>query len=459
MFAVTDADIQEEAEWQRKMATPNLEEVLEIVKGGKASIAAYATGTNRTEASATAMLLYNLAKHFEAGVPAQHQQAARTAATNLMRDLLSAPSISSTDTSTDAGSQSLSLLTDLEPKTFALCAWSSSKLHLNQAADVELLCMAIIQHSINSGILNNFQWVDWSQLLYGLAMSGITCSQNPGLQVIFDSAATRLPPTLPTEDPQRASQAISNILYAAGKAGAEGSKWQEYVAAVVAGHKLGTAMVDAFPQQWANMVWACRVLKVYNPEFLAAVARMTVAQAEDATPQNLCNTLHALAGLGWYEPALYDALLEVLSCKLAGGKPQEVSNALYACCLVQHNSEAVQRVVEAAVLLCDFRRWKGQDLSNTLLACAVLQRHVRGTGQLQETAAVAELSRVLFATASQWRASAFSSLEKRQLFMAQQQGQRTHQACLPAGSPLLKAIAQEWQDDKLKLVRQQPLQF
>jgi hypothetical protein len=177
--AATDEELEKEAERVREKNLLDVGQIVEIVQGGSRSITAYASDTGQTQATATAFLLWNLAKPAErGGITAQQKQLAQKTATALIQELIAHPSPSSSA----PDPQQESLLAQLPPKDFALSAWSASKLKQKADVNVAPLCTAIMQHALQSSILKDMRWMDWSQLLYGLAMSGVTCSGSPQLQ-------------------------------------------------------------------------------------------------------------------------------------------------------------------------------------------------------------------------------------------------------------------------------------
>jgi hypothetical protein len=188
------------------------------VQGGSSAIAGYATEKGYSTAHATATLLYNLGKQAQKGVPVKHKRAV-SAAVAVLTDQLTAPQHSST-TQSAAHSQPQSLLTQLDPLQFALCAWATSQLH--QHADVRRLCGAIMQHAVHSNILEQGSWKNWSRLLYGLASSRIRCDTSRELQHLFDRAVSHLTPSLAEQNQQCSSQDVSNIPLCCSKGRSEG---------------------------------------------------------------------------------------------------------------------------------------------------------------------------------------------------------------------------------------------
>jgi hypothetical protein len=451
--AATEEELEKEAERVREKNLLDVERIIEIVQGGSSSIAAHARTTDQTQAAATAKLLWNLAKRAERGqVPAHQKQLAQEAAAALTRELVAQPTPSSSAPDT----QQESLLAQLSPKDFALSAWSASKLKQKADANVAPLCTAVMQHALQSSILDDIQWMDWSQLLYGLAMSGVRCDESPELQGLFNRALLRLTPTLAEQDLQRSPQSISNLIYAAARAGAAGSKWQEYVAAIAAGYTAGTVMVAASPRDWANTVWACSTLGVYDAAFLSAAAGAILRQIEQATSQDASNTLIASVNLGWYEPAVYDALVHALLHDIRGATPQSVSNVLYACCLAQHVTPAVQKAADAAVASKQQKHWEPQNVSNTLLACAVFALHVRDTSKQTP---LLRLPHILFQSASLDNPRRYAVPELCQLWRAHHAAVQRGMPCLSADSRMLAAAQQEAQLNVQQLSKRQPLPF
>jgi hypothetical protein len=251
-------------------------------------------------------------------------------------------------------------------------------------------------------------------------------------------------------------QGVSNIIYAGAKAEAITSNWQQFVAAVVEGYAAGTAMGAASPRAWSNIVWACRILGVYDAGLLATAATAIIQQVEQATSQDASNTLIAMANLGWYEPAAYDALVSALLHDATGARPQEVCNVLYACCLAQHVTPAVQQLADAAAAIRVQQNGSSQHVCNTLLACAVFALHVRDSSK---QAPVLKLSRVLFQAASKEDPGRYSVLDLRQLERAQHVAVRMGLPCLDAQNRLLAAVHQDAQRDAQQFVTRQPSPF
>jgi hypothetical protein len=450
--AVTQEDIEDKEKQRKEKNLLSVEEILELVRGGSRSITAHATATGQTPAAATAMLLYNLAKRAERGVASSQKQLLQEAAAGLIQELTAQHSPSSSA----PHPRQESLLAQLPPKELSLSAWSASKLKQKADADVAPLCTAIMQHALRSNILADFGWAEWPRLLYGLTMAGFTCKQSPELQQLYDQCLAALTPDLVKHNPDCEAQSISNIIYAGARAGAVTSNWQQYVAAVAAGHAAGTGMVSASPQERANMVWACRMLGVYDATFLSAAATAILQQVEEASPQNISNTLIAMANLGWYEPAVYDGLVHALLHDISGATPQGVSNVLYACSLAQHVTPAVQKMAEAALTNRGLEHWVPQDVSNTLLACAVFALHVMDSSQ---QAPVLRLSRMLFQASSAEDPTRFSALDLRQLERAQHAAKVMGLPCLAAQSRMLAAVQQEVHRTAHQMVKRPPLQF
>jgi hypothetical protein len=313
-----------------------------------------------------------------------------------------------------------------------------------------------MQHALQSSILADFGWAEWPRLLYGLTMAGFTCKESPHLKQLYDQCLAVLTPDLAKHNPDRNAQAVSNIMYAGARAGAVTSNWQEYVAAVAAGYTAGTAMVVAIPRDWANMVWACKILGVYDAAFLSTAAAAIWQQIEEASSQNTSNTLISMADLGWYEPAVYDALVRALLRDVGGANPQEVCNVLYACCLAQHVTPAVQEVAKAAVASKEQQHWTSQTVSNTLLACAVFALHVGGRSQ---QAPVLKLYQFLFQTLSKENPKHYSVFDYRQLERAQHAAKELGLPCLRADSHMLAALQRQAEYDVQQLVKMQLLPF
>jgi hypothetical protein len=452
--AATDEELEKEAERAREKNILHVGQIIEIVQGGSSSIAARARDTGQTHATATAMLLWNLAKRSERGeVPAHQKQLVKETAAGLIQELIAQPTASSPA----SDPQQESLLAQLSPKDFSLSAWSASKLKQTAGADVAHLCTAIMQHALQSSILAEFGWAEWSRMLYGLTMAGFTCKQSHELQQLYDQCLADLTPDLVKHNPERSEQSISNIIYAGAKAGAVTSSWQQYVAAVARGHAAGAAMSAGVPWDWSNMVWACRSLGVYDATFLSAAAAAILQHIKQATNQDASNTLISLASLGWYEPAVYDALVLALLHDASGrATPQQVSNVLYACCLAQHVTSAVQKAAEAAVANKEQQLWLPQNVSNTLLACAVFLLHISGASK---QAPVLKLSRVLFQTASEDNPKHYSAPQLRQLERAQHAAAQKGLPCLGAHSRMLTAVQEECARDARFLAARQPLPY
>jgi hypothetical protein len=429
-----------------------VEEIIKIVQGGSRSIAAHAATTGQTSATATAMLLCTLAKRAERGIPAHLMGQVQEAAAGLIQELVTDPSPSTpaSDHKQD------SLLAQLSPKDFALAAWSTGKLKQKAYANVAPLCTAVMQHALQSSILVAFTWVDWARLLYGLTTAGFTCKESPQLEQLYDHCLAVLTPGLVNHNPDCDSQSISNIIYAGARAGAVTSNWQGYVAAVAKGYAAGTAMVATLPRHWTNMVWACKILGVYDATFLSTAAGAIQQQIVDANEQNASNTLLAMADLGWYEPAVYEALLHALLQDISSAPPQSLSNALYACCLAQHVTPAVQNVAAAALASQEQRQWVPQNVSNILLACGVFALHVSDSNSHTP---VSKLSRILFQTASLGNPKPYNALALRQLERAHHAAVRRGLPCLDSQSRMLAAVQQETQRDIRQLVKRRPLPF
>jgi hypothetical protein len=110
--AVTEEDIDQEAKRWQEQKLLLLEQIIDIVKGGSSSITAHAASLGQTPATATAMLLWSLAKRAERGIPTHQKQLVQEAAAGLIQELTKHHSPSS---SAQAPKQ-VSLLAQLSPK-------------------------------------------------------------------------------------------------------------------------------------------------------------------------------------------------------------------------------------------------------------------------------------------------------------------------------------------------------
>jgi hypothetical protein len=204
------------------------------------------------------------------------------------------------------------------------------------------------------------------------------------------------------------------------------------------------------------MVWACKVLGVYDATFLSTAAAAIPQQIKEASSQHASNTLIAMADLGWYDPAVYDALVHALLHDASRAKTQEVCNVLYACCLAQHVTPAVQEVARTALAREDQKQWVPQHVGNTLLACAVFALHV---SDASKQAPVLQLSRVLFQTASDDEPRRYLLTHLNQLQRAHHAAMQGGMPCLRAESRMLETVQQEAHRDIKQLVKKQPLPF
>jgi hypothetical protein len=452
VLAVTQKDIDEDYQRMQEQKLLHIDEILEITQGGSSSITAYAATIDKTPATATAMLLYSLAKRAERGVLPNEQQGVQEATRRLTHELIATAHHTPSDPSSD--SQPESLLAQLSPKDFSLTAWSASKVRQKAQADVGPLCAAIMQHALQSNILADFGWADWSCILYGLTMAGITCKQSTELQQLYDQAIAVLTPDLAKHNPDRDGRSISSIIYAGARAGATNSAWKQYVAAITAGHAAGTAMVATSPRHWSTLVWACRILGVYDAAFLSTAASAILQQVEQTTAHDVSETLIALASLGWYEPAMYDALTRAVLDRARDAAPQSMCNVLYACCLAQHVTPAVQELADAALANRGFKQWVPQTTTNTLLACAVFALHV---GDSARQTPVHRLSRILFETASADDPATYTKLDMRQLERAHHAAKERGLPCLDTQSRMFAAMQRVCGQDNQSLAKRQPL--
>jgi hypothetical protein len=465
------ADAQQETEkeaWQRQERNVlSLKQVLEIVQGGSSSsITVYASETGRTKANATARLLWNLAKRVQSGVPAQYKDAVTAAVISLVDDLTAIQRRSPPGTAAQRQPGPQPVLAQLDPHSLALAVWAASKLR-HPRAHVQQFCTAVIQHIthssavMHSSVLDRFDYVDWARLVYGLAGAGFRCDRSQGLEQIFSRAASYVVRGLAQEHQEEISadaQSISNIYYAGAKAGARNVDWLQYVVAVIAAHAAGKAMTDANTQDWANMLWACKQLKVYDAAFLSTAAQALAQQAESAKSQDVSNALHALAHLGWYDPAVYDALIAALLGKTNKANDQDYSNAVYACALAQHVTDEVQQLARAALDYSDVRDWDAQAVCNTLLSCVALQAY--GSADVWGKAApIFKLSQALFTEASERDASAYDVLDLSQLHRAQCRTLESGRPGLSAGKTMLATVQQGRQEYLQSLLHRPMLQL
>jgi hypothetical protein len=438
---VTVADTEEESKQLLEKHLLTVEDILQIVQGGSMAVAQHGTATGRDHASATALLLYNLAKQAQRGLKPQQEQPVRAAAATLIDDLIRVRHTSPTSQpQPEEGSTPTSFLAQLDAKSLSLSAWSASK--LNRLVNVQALCTAVMHHALHSSTLGDGGWVNWSQLLYGLAMSGIHCGTSQDMQRLIDSAVKDLVPSLPEKDEERTPQAISNILYAAGKAGAAAGSLEPYVSAVAAAYTAEAAMVDAIPRDWSNMVWACKALGLYNAAFFATASQAILSRVEQATAQDIANTLYALAGLGWYDPVVYDALLQAMLGQISVAIPQQYSNILYACCIAQHNTPLVHQLAMAAKGNCRTVTWQLQDIANSIMASAALLQ--ANKADLANQTGLLKLHTALLAVASARDPRSYRPEQLRQIYRAHHCTQQLGMPGLDPGSPLLAALQQAW---------------
>jgi hypothetical protein len=445
-FTGTEQDFQEEAQRKREQNLLPLQQLLAISKGGRSAITNYAATIGRTRAFATAMLLYSLGKRLERTAPGERNPDVQ-AALDILTSELTVPSQISDNTPT-------SLLDQLNPKELALASWASSQLY--GKADVAQLCTALLQHVLHSKAYLHFKWLDWSQVLYGVTLSGVTCAASKPLQALYTEAASLLTPRLAEEEQQRSSQSISNIMYAAAKAGARRRDWEQYAAAVAVAHEAGIAMSKGTTQDWSNLLWACNALEIYHPGLIVTATRAIQEQSEHATAQDLSNTLYAASGLGWYEPVVYDMLMATFNDKIKAATTQEICNALYACYIVRHNSDVVQQVAAAALADSQRRQWVAQDIANTLLACSLLQGSAGSNGQL-EYAPASKLSRALFNLASRFNPRLFNFEHLSQVYRAHRSAEASGLPGLAADSHTWAAASRHWNHHTQILLKQEPM--
>lgn len=215
----------------RKPALPKLPTLLADIQGRFSSLPA-TEGVDREQAVKAADFLYVLGRVVAAK---QHLVVARTRdsvvrALHILERVLTAPARSLRPSMQPASlpqqlsvvaSQPHSALHHLPAKDLALSAWALSKLRLvTGKAEVEGLAQAMAATGATSAALKAAGWREFSSLCYGLSRAGLVCSNEGAcnLAQLFQRACQQL-------SSQSAhgvkAQSVSNLLLAAGIAGAE----------------------------------------------------------------------------------------------------------------------------------------------------------------------------------------------------------------------------------------------
>ncbi|KAJ9519605.1 hypothetical protein QJQ45_013376 [Haematococcus lacustris] len=258
-------------------------------------------------------------------------------------------------------------LQQFDARQLSMAAWSLGKLkpHLPAAA-VTSACTALARQSASSEAMKRGSWRDWSNLLHGLATTGMQCSSSPDLTRLCDQAVQLLPERLARG---AADQAISMTLWAIAKSGYTGSA-QPLLQSVTAAISQGEVMRDATPQAWANLIWATSKLPDCREEARQLLS-LFAARAQVVVPglnaQNVSNILYTMGMLLWHDKEVCRQMAKRAVLTQRSMKSQEMANSLYGLARLGYLGNSV-RSLAAGVAKADLAAFKIQELTNLLYA-------------------------------------------------------------------------------------------
>lgn len=189
---------------------------------------------------------------------------------------------------------------------------------------------------------------------------------------------TPLIPTCLTEltgkvDSARSLQDVSNVLYGLAESGLQVSENQMQQLIAAAG--VQPLLYTSKPQNTVNAIWAVAKMEHKLPEQqLQRMVAALLSNSPQLIPQDVSNTVWSLAKMEAAVPLLQLQKLEAaLVAKVARAKPSEVSNTLWACAELLYFPEQLlsalqQQQLWDVLLPC----MKLQELANTALALGAL---------------------------------------------------------------------------------------
>jgi len=228
-------------------------------------------------------------------------------------------------------------------KELSMAAWALGKVKLMQGSELSIqLGNALASRPVVCASMDGQGakgWLNWANLLYGLAEAGLKCSSSQPVQEIFLLAITqRLPDLLSLKQPCK-PQDVSNTFYAIVTAGYSGNLGS-FVSGVAG--DLGKLMEGSNAQDWSNLLWACAKqedsgsgrLGQGMPVVLrgAAPAMASLTKSGRVVPQDVSNALWAFACFSWYDADLVSELAAAMAslAHRSDTAPQALGNGLWA---------------------------------------------------------------------------------------------------------------------------------
>ena len=353
-------------------------------------------------------------------------------------------------------------------KELSLSAWALGKVKLMQGSELSIrLGSALASRALTNTSMDGQGakgWLNWANLLYGLAEAGLKCSSSQPVQEVFIMAITQQLPNLLSSKQPCMPQSVSITFHATVTASYSGSL--EPLVSAVAG-ELSRVMEGAAAQDWSNLLWACakqedsgsgrlgqgmpvvlreggaamaslahsnetkpqalsNVLWVfasfswYNAGLVSELAAAMAKQATYSKPQEMSNTLWALSKLGWYDASVYSTLTSAFVQKSNDATPQDFSSVLLSCAEARHWDSSVEGLAEFVSKQSEqqWGKWNEQELSNSLYAWAVLT--AAGPSAASASPSFKIMAQQLFSQVSKRGPSAFVDLGLRQLYVAHQ---------------------------------------
>jgi len=228
-------------------------------------------------------------------------------------------------------------------KELSLSAWALGKVKLMQGSELSIrLGRALASCALTSTSMDGQGakgWLNWANLLYGLAEAGLKCSSSQPVQEVFIMAITQQLPNLLSSKQPCMPQSVSITFHATVTASYSGSL--EPLVSAVAG-ELSRVMEGAAAQDWSNLLWACAKqedsgsgrLGQGMPVVLrgAAPAMASLTKSGRVVPQDVSNALWAFACFSWYDADLVSELAAAMAslAHRSDTAPQALGNGLWA---------------------------------------------------------------------------------------------------------------------------------
>ncbi|KAF5833161.1 hypothetical protein DUNSADRAFT_10611 [Dunaliella salina] len=283
-------------------------------------------------------------------------------------------------------------------KHLSLSPWGMGKLGSNgvqvsqRMGDAFAEC-ALACPSMDGPEAKSKGWLNWANLMYGLAQADMVCSGSKHVHAAFDAAVND---RLPAERQKSSGQSVSNTFHATASAGYDGDL-QPLVFAAAKG--LRRLMAGATAQAWSNTIWALakheemkagrlgQGMFVILEEGVAAM--LDLVQTGNVAPQALSNVLWALPKLGWKsEMSVVGVLASALAVRAADANPQHLANALWALAKLEWKGDLRVVCGLASGFIKKASSASPQGLANSLWALSELGWYVASTYSMLMSALV-----------------------------------------------------------------------